>query len=174
MAGSGSRQTNQAGPSVLNGNRLVSNGLLRALDQIAAQAAGADRHALRGAIHHHAYLLRVRSPSAARLAVGAAHIVAIHNALTANLTKLSEEVDKLDAAVKQIRDGAVKLSDSINAADLTGLTAQIAEAAKKLEASTDDLHALLKAADEYNNFAGLAKGSTGTVRFVYRTASIGE
>ncbi len=94
--------------------------------------------------------------------------------LGANLTKLSEEVDKLDAAVKQIRDGAVKLSDSINAADLTGLTAQIAEAAKKLEASTDDLHALLKAADEYNNFAGLAKGSTGTVRFVYRTASIGE
>ncbi|MCR5823888.1 MAG: hypothetical protein K6G60_05590 [Lachnospiraceae bacterium] len=94
--------------------------------------------------------------------------------LGANLSTLSAEVDKLDGAVKQIKDGADKLNDSLVAADLTGLTAQITDLATTFETSMDSLHTLLGAADAYSNYSGLAEGQTGSVRFVYRTASIGE
>ena len=69
--------------------------LQRALDLVAAQAAGAHGHALRGAINRHANLLRVRSPGAARLAVGVADTIAINYALAANLTKLSHTLSHL-------------------------------------------------------------------------------
>ncbi|MCR5585768.1 MAG: hypothetical protein K6F63_10095 [Lachnospiraceae bacterium] len=94
--------------------------------------------------------------------------------LSSNLSTLADETTKLEEAVNQIRDGAVMLSDSVNGADLTGMTSAIREIAGSLETSSDKLHELLKAADEYNNFSGLAKGQTGNVRFIYRTASIGE
>ena len=69
--------------------------LQRALDLVAAQAAGAHGHALRGAINRHANLLRVRSPGAARLAVGVADVVAVYDALAANLTILSHTLSHL-------------------------------------------------------------------------------
>ncbi|MCR5584656.1 MAG: hypothetical protein K6F63_04375 [Lachnospiraceae bacterium] len=94
--------------------------------------------------------------------------------LSTNLSTLADETTKLDEAVKKIRDGAVTLSDSVNDADLTGMTSGIRDIAASREASFDKLHELLHAADEYNNFSGLAEGQTGSVRFIYRTASIGE
>ena len=69
--------------------------LQSALDLVAAQAAGAHGHALRGAFNDHANLLRVRSPGAARLAVGVADIVAINYALAAYFTKLSHTLSHL-------------------------------------------------------------------------------
>ena len=69
--------------------------LQSALDLIAAQAAGAHGHALRGAFNDHANLLRVRSPGAARLAVGVADVVAVNDALAADLTKLSHTLSHL-------------------------------------------------------------------------------
>ena len=62
---------------------------------LATQAAGANRHTLRNAIDQDAYLLRVRSPGAARLAVRMADIVAINNALAANFTILSHTLSHL-------------------------------------------------------------------------------
>ncbi len=94
--------------------------------------------------------------------------------LEANLSKLSEETLKLDEAVKQIRDGAVVLADSVEDADLDGMVSGVRSALSEIEASSDRLQALLKEADGYNNFSGLAEGQTGSVRFIYRTASIGE
>ena len=69
--------------------------LQSSLDLAAAQAASAHGHALRGAFNDHANLLRVRSPGAARLAVGVADVVAIHDTLAANLTKLSHTLSHL-------------------------------------------------------------------------------
>ena len=69
--------------------------LQSALDLVAAQAAGAHGHALRGTFNDHANLLRVRSPGAARLAVGVADVVAINDTLAANLTKLSHTLSHL-------------------------------------------------------------------------------
>ena len=69
--------------------------LQRALNLLAAQAAGAHRHALRNAVDQHANLLRVRSPGAARLAVGVADIVAVGHALAADFTKLTHTLSHL-------------------------------------------------------------------------------
>ena len=69
--------------------------LQSALDLVAAQAAGAHGHALRSTIDDDANLLRVRSPGAARLAVGVADVVAINDTLAANLTKLSHTLSHL-------------------------------------------------------------------------------
>ena len=69
--------------------------LQSALNLVAAQAAGAHGHALRGTFNDHANLLRVRSPGAARLAVGVADVVAVHDTLAANLTKLSHTLSHL-------------------------------------------------------------------------------
>ena len=69
--------------------------LQSALNLVAAQAAGAHGHALRSTIDDDANLLRVRSPGAARLAVGVADVVAIHDTLAANLTKLSHTLSHL-------------------------------------------------------------------------------
>ena len=61
-------------------------------DLIAAQTARANGHALRNAVDENFDLLRVRSPGAARLAVGVAHVVSVNDALAANLTKLSHSL----------------------------------------------------------------------------------
>ena len=75
--------------------RFYKDGLQSALDLVAAQATRAHGHALGSAIHENFDLLRVRSPSAARLAVGVAHVVAVNDALAANLTKLSHTLSHL-------------------------------------------------------------------------------
>jgi len=62
---------------------------------LAAQATGANGHALRYAINQDTNLLRVRSPGAAGLAVGVADIVAVNYALAANFTKLSHTLSHL-------------------------------------------------------------------------------
>ena len=74
---------------------LIWNRLQSALNLVAAQATGAHGHALGSAIHENFNLLRVGSPSTARLTVGVADIVAINYALTANLTKLSHTLSHL-------------------------------------------------------------------------------
>ena len=73
----------------------IWNRLQSALNLVAAQATGAHGHALGSAIHENFNLLRVGSPSTARLTVGVADIVAINYALTANLTKLSHTLSHL-------------------------------------------------------------------------------
>ena len=62
---------------------------------LAAQATGANGHALRYAINQDTNLLRVRSPGAAGLAVGVADVVAVNDAFTADLTKLSHTLSHL-------------------------------------------------------------------------------
>ena len=69
--------------------------LQSALNLVAAQATRANGHALGSTIHENFNLLRVGSPSTARLTVGVADIVAINYALTANLTKLSHTLSHL-------------------------------------------------------------------------------
>ena len=84
-------------------------GSLRALNPLAAQAAGAHRHALRNAVDQHANLLRVRSPGAARLAVGVADVVAVHDTLAANLTKLSHTLSHLLQGYVTTNNGIIPL-----------------------------------------------------------------
>ena len=60
-----------------------------ALHLAAAQAAGAHGHAGSITVHQYANLLGVRSPSAARLAIGVANIVAVNDALVADFTEFA-------------------------------------------------------------------------------------
>ena len=66
-----------------------------ALDLAAAKAAGANVHALGGAVDHHADALHIGRPGTMALAVGVADVVAVQRALLANLTKLSHEIHLL-------------------------------------------------------------------------------
>ena len=69
--------------------------LHRALYLAAAQASGADAHALGFAVYQHVHLLGVGSPGATGFAVGMAHIIAVSDALTADLTELSHAYTSL-------------------------------------------------------------------------------
>ena len=60
-----------------------------ALHLAAAQAAGAYGHAGSSTVHQYANLLGVRSPGAARLAIGVANIVAVNDALVADFTEFA-------------------------------------------------------------------------------------
>ena len=60
-----------------------------ALHLAAAQAAGAYGHAGSSAVHQNTNLLGVRSPGAARLAIGVANIVAVNDALVADFTEFA-------------------------------------------------------------------------------------
>ena len=66
-----------------------------ALHIAAAQATGAHVHPLRRTVNHHADALHIGRPGTVALAVGVTHIVAVHRALFANLTKLSHEIHLL-------------------------------------------------------------------------------
>ena len=65
--------------------------LQRALDFAAAQATRAHVHVANASIDHYADALRVRRPATTGLAIGVADVVAGHDALGANLTKLSHK-----------------------------------------------------------------------------------
>ena len=82
--------------------------------------------------------------------------------------------DSLVSGVTQLRDGAMQLSDGMNefvnqlTAKLGSLSgSQIAEVLPKISS-------MLDAAKNYNNYSGIADGTTGSVRFIIKTASIGD
>ena len=85
--------------------------LQSALNLVAAQAASAHGHALRSTINDDANLLRVRSPGAARLAVGVADVVAIHDTLAANLTILSHTLSHLLQGYVTTNNGIIPSPD---------------------------------------------------------------
>ena len=80
----------------------------------------------------------------------------------------------LVSGVTQLRDGAMQLSDgvkefsgklnsklgSLSTSDLTNIIPRIST--------------MLNAAKSYKNFSGIADNVTGSVKFIYKTASIGE
>lgn len=121
--------------------------------------------------------------------------VAQYQASSAALTALKEQLDSYNTfhtgliayteGACTAASGAQQLEDSLPAL-LTGI-AQLTEGASSLTDGLDQLntlvtedlntlidrvHALIDAAASYQNYAGLADGTSGTVRFIWRTDAI--
>lgn len=107
------------------------------------------------------------------LSQGAQTLTAGLNDLVGGTNTLLAGSDQLVGGVKQLNDGGMQLSD--------GLTAFYNDGIKKLcELGTgaDELVARLKAtvnlSKEYQSFGGSAMGQNNTVKFIYKTQSIGQ
>ena len=73
-----------------------------------------------------------------------------------------------------LRDGAGRLADGIT--EFTkAVTDKLGSAGDvDLAALAERLKATLKASESYNSFSGLGDGMTGSVKFIFRTDSIGQ
>ena len=90
------------------------------------------------------------------------------------LSQLKTGGESLVSGVSQLRDGAMQLSDGMSefcnqlSSKLGSLSGS--EVAKVLPR----ISSMLDAAKNYNNYSGMADGTEGSVKFIIKTASIGE
>jgi len=82
------------------------------------------------------------------------------NALTGGIGKLSDGTKTLNDGMKQYKEQGIDKIMSFYKDNLGGLK--------------DRLQAIKELADEYNTFSGKADNMAGTVKFIYRTESIGD
>lgn len=90
------------------------------------------------------------------------------------LSQLKTGGESLVSGVTKLRDGAMQLSDGMNQF-VTQLSSKLgslsgSEAAKILPR----VNSMLNAAKSYTNYSGIAEGTEGSVRFIIKTASIGD
>lgn len=80
----------------------------------------------------------------------------------------------LTNGIAALRDGAGRLSDGIT--EFTkAVTDKLGSAGDvDLTALAERIKATLKASESYNSFSGLGDGMTGSVKFIFRTDSIGQ
>ena len=80
----------------------------------------------------------------------------------------------LTNGIAALRDGAGRISDGIT--EFTkAVTDKLGSAGDvDLAALAERLKATLKASESYNSFSGLGDGMTGSVKFIFRTDSIGQ
>lgn len=105
------------------------------------------------------------SESAAKIAEGAAE-------LNKYLTELNEAAAELPDGVKKLTDGSMQLSDGIKTLYDEGISKLLEFTEGDLKNIGGRLEAALDYACEYDTFGGKAEGTSGAVRFVWRTADI--
>ena len=87
---------------------------------------------------------------------------------------LRDGIPSLTDGIRQLRDGAKALSDGIEEFDQKAVQKIVTLFDGNIEVLADKVKAMTAAADDYNNFSGIAEGMSGTVKFIIRTAEIGE
>ena len=133
-------------------------GLKASLDQYAAFYAGIN-----------AYTAGVSSATS-----GAQQVAAGAQQVAAGAGKLQNGGVSLVSGVSQLREGAAQLSDGMNQfvsqmkAELGSLSGS--EIKNLLPRVTE----MLQSAKNYKNYSGIADGTDGSVRFIIKTAAIGE
>lgn len=90
------------------------------------------------------------------------------------LGQLKTGGESLVSGVTQLKDGAMQLSDG-----MTEFCNQLSSKLGSLSGSEvakvlPRISSMLDAAKNYNNYSGIADGADGSVRFIIKTASIGE
>ena len=74
----------------------------------------------------------------------------------------------------QLRDGSGELKDGIEKLNDEGIQKIVDLFDGDLGTLVTRLRALADVAGDYNNYSGLSDDMTGTVKFIYKTAAIGE
>lgn len=103
---------------------------------------------------------------------GAGELAAGTKTLYEGAGALKDGSDALIDGVKQLKDGALELSDGMKQFKEEGIQKIVDAFDGDLSDLVSRFRAVADASKEYNSFAGIEDGTDGSVKFIYRTASI--
>ncbi len=109
-----------------------------------------------------------------QLTEGAGALAAGANTLSDGLNTLQSGNNALVDGVSQLNNGAMQLSQGMQKFDKEGISAITDAYQGDAKGLISRLHTLSNLAKEYKSFSGIADAMEGSVKFVYRTQSIGE
>ena len=89
------------------------------------------------------------------------------------ILELKNGIPALSDGVSQLRDGAMQLNDGLNELNEKGIQKLIDAVNGDVSSLAARLRATADVSKEYKSFSGLAEGTDGSVKFIYRTESIG-
>jgi putative membrane protein len=94
--------------------------------------------------------------------------------LTSGLGQLKTGSASLVSGVTKLRDGAMQLSDGVKEFS-SKLSSKLGSlSTSDLTNAIPRISSMLNAAKSYKNYSGIADGVDGSVKFIYKTASIGD
>lgn len=111
---------------------------------------------------------------AEKLQDGAAELYKGTTDLYDGTQKLAEGGVTLRDGVKKLKNGAGELRDGMEKFDEEGIQKITNVFEGDLNNVVDRLHDVADGANAYNNFSGIASGATGKVKFIFKTAGIGD
>lgn len=91
-------------------------------------------------------------------------------ALADGTQTLYNSVPTLTSGIKQLVDGSNTLV--ANNAQLNSGASQLADGTNQIVSGVDQLQAVIDAGEEYQTYSAIADGQTGSVKFIYKLASI--
>ena len=89
------------------------------------------------------------------------------------ILELKNGIPALSDGVSQLRDGAMQLNDGLNELNEKGIQKLIDAVNGDVSSLAARLRATADVSKEYKSFSDLAEGTDGSVKFIYRTESIG-
>lgn len=95
------------------------------------------------------------------------------NSLYDGILELKNGIPALSDGVTQLRDGAMQLSDGLNEFNEKGIQKLIDAVNGDVSTLAARLRATADVSKDYKSFSDLAEGTDGSVKFIYRTESIG-
>lgn len=98
----------------------------------------------------------------------------LNGAPTSEEQPAQEGVTALPEGVNALRDGALALKDGLTQLDEEGIQKLTNAVDGDLTRLVDSVRDLLDASQGYTTFSGLSEETTGTVRFIIRTDSVGK
>lgn len=114
-----------------------------------------------------------------QLNVGAAKLTANNAQLNSGASQLADGtnqivsgVDQLTTGSKTLADGAHTLADGMVQFNEEGINKILDAYNGDLKPFTDKLQAVIDAGEEYQTYSAIADGQTGSVKFIYKLASI--
>ena len=94
--------------------------------------------------------------------------------LRGGLLTIQENMPALTEGIEKLRDGSEELAEGIAKLDEEGIRKLETFYDTDVKGLLDRMEALSVLAKSYDNYSGLADGMSGSVRFIYRSAAIGE
>ena len=107
-----------------------------------------------------------------QLTNGAAALVANNGALTEGASKLSGAAEQIGDGVSKLAQGSDKLMDGMVKFDKEGIQKLMDAYDGDVKTMLNKLEAVINAGKEYQTFTKAAKGTKGSVKFIFRTEAV--
>ncbi len=170
---------------------VVLDGVAATLTQAGQDAAAAQVKGLKASLDEYKQFydgIGAYTSGVSQAAAGAGALVDGANALKAGndalsagaselyngLTSLQAQIPLLTIGVRKLTNGAKQLSDGIGQFDDQAVKKIVGVFNGEITSILDRVKELVRIANEYNNFSGIADGMDGDVKFIIRTAEIGK